>query len=506
MIHRNNIIRLGNLRSALFILLLSVLGMVQLNGQSYGRDFDIAIENYLYFFEKQDYGKAEDQAKNAYKLAKQNNNKSGQAYALNLQAKAQLKDGINSSRKRRGAKKNLEESVVLLAGSSNNSLKRDNYELLKMIAEAENDKAATLIYTDKIRDMNALMTKAEEEKKMKSEYRRLANNKRALETKVKSLSDNVSDLEVAKGISDSMFYEQKLVTDSLSLRAQFDSIMLVQKENAIQQQQSMIALQESQLSLQKSQRNFSYALAGIVTLLLIGMALRYFESTKHNAVLKVKNEIIETERERSEKLLLNILPSLVANELKNSGHAKARNYNNASVLFTDFVKFSAVAQDLKPEELVSVLDYYFTSFDEIISKYKVEKIKTIGDAYMLTSGLPRENPENPVEIVKAAVDIQNFIEKSKIERQKKKLPFFEARIGVHTGPLVAGVVGHTKFAYDVWGDTVNVAARLETNCEPGRVNISATTYEHIKDMYKCEFRGEIPIKNRGKVGMYYIEV
>lgn len=125
---------------------------------------------------------------------------------------------------------------------------------------------------------------------------------------------------------------------------------------------------------------------------------------------------------------------------------------------------------------------------------------------MVASGLPQENPENPLEIVRAALEIQEFVIKSKAERKKKNLPYFDARIGVHTGPLVAGVVGHKKFAYDVWGDTVNVAARLETSCEAGRVNVSASTFEFIKDEYSCEFRGMIPVKNRDDVGMYYIAV
>lgn len=503
---RNNISIKKKLSKIVLMLLFFITCFAQAQAQSYGRDFDIAVKNYMHFFNAQDYDKAEDQAKSAYKLASHTKNKEAQAYALNLQAKAILKDGLKSSRKRKSAKKNLEESIVLLANSRNNSLKKENYEMLKLIAEQDKDNASVIIYSDKIRDMKTIMAKSIEEKKLEKEYAKLETNKKALENKVRNLSDDVSVLKTAKDISDSMFFEQKQMSDSLSLKSRYDSIMLIQKETAIEQQQNQLALQESQLSLQKSQRNFSYALAGLVTLLFIGMALRYFETTKHNAVLKVKNEIIESERKRSEELLLNILPGLIAHELKHTGQAKARSYQNASVLFTDFVKFSAVAQDLQPEEVVSVLDYYFTSFDEIISKYRVEKIKTIGDAYMLASGLPQENKDNPVEIVKAALEIQKFVEKSKNERKKKNLPFFEARIGIHTGPLVAGVVGHTKFAYDVWGDTVNVASRLETSCEPGRVNISSSTYEYIKEMYKCEYRGEVPIKNRGEVGMYYVAV
>jgi len=502
-------------RKKTFILLLSFLfGSTHLFCQSFGGDFDIAVKNYKFFMSKSEFDKAQQQARNAYDFSiKTRNVKEAKAYALNLEAKAFLKMTKRVSKRRKQAKTLLEESLIFLANSGNNNLKIDNYKMLEDIAVNEGDNASALIYKEKIRDMSLLSSKRKEEQKLVQQNEALASNKRNLESKLKSLNNNVTSLEIAKGVSDSLFYKQKMVSDSLSTKAKWDSILMIQQENSIIQQQSQLELQqsqlnfqESQLNLQKSQRNFSYALAGIVSLLLIGMVLRYFETSKHNAVLQTKNELIEAERERSEGLLLNILPSLVANELKNSGIAKARSYKNASVMFSDFVKFGAIAQTLKPEELVGVLDFYFTSFDKIISKYNVEKIKTIGDAYMLASGLPNEDPNNPLEIVKAAIEIQDFVSKSKIDRQKKNLPFFDARVGVHTGPLVAGVVGHKKFAYDIWGDTVNVAARLENNCEPGRVNVSASTHEFIKSKYKCEFRGVIPVKNRDDVGMYYVEV
>jgi len=484
-----------------FVFLLSFLfGATTLSSQSYGGDFDIAVKNYKFFINKKEYDKAQQQARNAYEFALRSRNvNEARAYALNLEANAYMKMTKCSSRKRKAAKELLEESLILLAKSNNNSLKVANYEMLKTIAIKNDDNASAIVYGEKIRDMSLLSSKKIKEKKLTKE-------KKLLESRLKSLNNDVSDLFSAKDVSDSLFIEQKMVSDSLYSKVKWDSILMLQQDNAIIQHKNQLDLQESQLSLQKSHRNFSYALAGIIFLLFVGMVLRYFETSKHNAVLQTKNELIEAERERSEELLLNILPSLVANELKTSGNAKARSYKNASVMFTDFVKFGSIAQTLKPEELVGVLDFYFTSFDEIISKYKVEKIKTIGDSYMLASGLPQEDPNNPFEIVKAAIDIQNFVSKSKAERKKKNLPFFDARVGVHTGPLVAGVVGHKKFAYDIWGDTVNVASRLETNCEPGRVNISASTHEYIKNKYKCKFRGMIPVKNRDDVGMYYIEV
>ena len=191
--------------------------------------------------------------------------------------------------------------------------------------------------------------------------------------------------------------------------------------------------------------------------------------------------------------------------MKVNGVAKAQKYDNATVLFSDFINFSAIAESLTPEKLVRQLDFYFKTFDEIIGKYQLEKIKTIGDAYMCVGGLPQENANNPLEMVKAALEIQAKLEQLKTERSAKGEPFFEARIGIHTGPLVAGVVGSRKFAYDVWGDTVNVAARLESKSEAGKVNISSATYKQIKSIFACEFRGKIPIKNRGEVDMYFVK-
>ena len=154
---------------------------------------------------------------------------------------------------------------------------------------------------------------------------------------------------------------------------------------------------------------------------------------------------------------------------------------------------------------MALLDYYFKSFDQIIEKHQLEKIKTIGDAYMCVGGLPEENPNHALNVLKAAVEIQTWLMEEKLEKEKKGVPFFEARIGIHTGPLVAGIVGSKKFAFDVWGDTVNVAARLESGGKAGKINISASTYHLIKDYFTCQFRGKIPIKNWGEVEMYFVE-
>jgi class 3 adenylate cyclase len=162
-----------------------------------------------------------------------------------------------------------------------------------------------------------------------------------------------------------------------------------------------------------------------------------------------------------------------------------------------------VAERLSPEMLVEELDYCFSNFDKIISKYRIEKIKTVGDAYICASGLSDMNA-SPSDMVKAALEIQDFLLHLKAERQSQALPYFEARVGIHTGPVVAGVVGAKKFAYDIWGDTVNIAARMEETCEPGRVNVSEDTYWLAKYEFEWHTRGKIAAKNKGQMDMYYV--
>jgi adenylate cyclase len=210
-------------------------------------------------------------------------------------------------------------------------------------------------------------------------------------------------------------------------------------------------------------------------------------------------------KKRSDDLLLNILPEEVAEELKLKGASDARQYDEVSILFTDFKGFTQLSEKMNPRDLVAEIDHCFRKFDEIITKYDIEKIKTIGDAYMAVSGLPVESPEHAMNMVSAALEIRDFMEAYKAERLAENKLFFEIRIGIHTGEVVAGIVGVKKFAYDIWGDAVNTAARMESSGEVGKVNISETTYQLVKSRYDCTFRGEIEAKGKGKVNMYFVE-
>ena len=175
-------------------------------------------------------------------------------------------------------------------------------------------------------------------------------------------------------------------------------------------------------------------------------------------------------------------------------------------MFTDFKNFTQASERLSPEELVKEINYCYCAFDKIIAKHKIEKIKTIGDSYMAAGGLPVENNSNPLDTVNAAIEIQSFMRHLKIQRDKENKTCFELRIGIHTGPVVAGIVGIKKFAYDIWGDTVNVASRMENSGEVGRVNISGTTYQFVKDKFDCEYRGKIEAKNKGMIDMYFVDL
>lgn len=226
---------------------------------------------------------------------------------------------------------------------------------------------------------------------------------------------------------------------------------------------------------------------------------------KQRSEILEQNRTIEIERNKADDLLLNILPTYVVSELKSMGYAAPRSYKMATVMFTDFKGFTKSCENLKPEEIVDALDFFFSKFDDIISCHYIEKIKTIGDSYMCVGGIPLRNRSNPFDVVLAGLEIRNFMSTYRQRFADKNLPDWQLRIGIHTGSLVAGVVGKIKFAYDTWGDSVNVAKRMESADEIGAVNISADTYQYIKDYFICRHRGSVEIKNHKSVDMYFVD-
>ena len=208
---------------------------------------------------------------------------------------------------------------------------------------------------------------------------------------------------------------------------------------------------------------------------------------------------LQKEKQKTENLLLNILPHEVAEELKENGSSEAKYYDEVSVLFTDFVNFTQSSEKMGAERMLVELNECFTAFDLIMEKHGLEKIKTIGDAYLAVCGLPIKNECHAYKTVLVALDIIDFIE----ERKKTNPDVLDIRIGINSGSLIAGIVGVKKFAYDIWGDTVNTAARMEQNSEKGKINISESTYQLVKDKIVCEYRGKIHTKGKGDMDMYF---
>lgn len=228
------------------------------------------------------------------------------------------------------------------------------------------------------------------------------------------------------------------------------------------------------------------------------------ENYNYRTELRDNYERLEFEKKRSEQLLLNILPEETSRELMIHGSAKPQSYRKATVLFTDFKGFTTTCEFLSPEQVIKELDFFFRKFDEIMETHFGEKIKTIGDAYMCAGGIPMRNNSNPVDMVLVGLEMQQFMANDNVRRRANGLPEWFLRCGIHTGRLIAGVIGTKKFAYDIWGDAVNIASRMESSGEAGKVNVSGETYHCVKEWFDCTHRGKIYAKNKGEIDMYFV--
>ncbi len=308
---------------------------------------------------------------------------------------------------------------------------------------------------------------------------------------LQELYQYLSDLYALKGnykLSLESFREYAIAKDSIFNADNRRKINRLESKRAEELHKKEIELKD--LAIKKASNEKRILFAGIFLSLCIIIVI-YRQRSR-----------ISKEKEHSEKLLLNILPSEVAEELKTKGSAEAKQFDEVTVMFTDFKGFTQISEKLSPTELVAEIHTCFKAFDDIISKHNIEKIKTIGDSYMCAGGLPVANTTNATDVVKAAIEIRDFMTQHQSAIQYSK---FEIRIGVHTGPVVAGIVGVKKFAYDIWGDTVNIASRMESSGEAGKVNISGSTYELVKDKFNCMHRGKIQAKNKGEVDMYFVD-
>lgn len=359
---------------------------------------------------------------------------------------------------------NKEELNKLFAGSQTRALEQ---------ARAYTDSAITIL--SEIGELNTLFSNYE---KLSEIQAMLGDPAGALQSfkKYAAIKDSVFNMEKDKKLTET------------AMQYDFDK-----KEAAAK------AMQEKSYIRQRNIRNsIAAGLAGA----LIFLAVVY---RQRNRIEKEKKKS-DAEKQRSEELLLNILPAEVAGELKTTGRAKAKAFTMVTVMFTDFKDFARVSEKVSAELLVDEIHYCFSAFDNIIQQYRIEKIKTIGDAYLCASGLPVSSYTHAIDMVRAAIEIRDFMITRKKEKEAKGEIPFELRIGIHTGPVVAGIVGLKKYAYDIWGDTVNTAARMEQNSEVGKVNISGSTYELVKERFRCEYRGKIEAKNKGVIDMYFAEL
>ena len=307
-------------------------------------------------------------------------------------------------------------------------------------------------------------------------------------------------LEESKIIQDTLRtaeIKEKTIRADLQLEYQAKSF---QDSIRNEREKYMAELQyQASLNKEKSRRNLLIYISLAVLALAIGLysRIRYVARTK---------KLLQKEKDRSDALLLNILPYEIAEELKIKGESEARGFDQVTVLFSDFISFTETATKLTAKELVAEINICFKAFDNIMQKYDIEKIKTIGDSYMAAAGLHKPVTAGPKEVVLAGLEMQSFIEERKAIRQSQGIPYFEMRLGIHTGPVVAGIVGVKKFQYDIWGDTVNTASRMESQGIAGKVNISQDSYELLKDdpAFVFEFRGKITAKGKGEVEMWFV--
>jgi class 3 adenylate cyclase len=291
-----------------------------------------------------------------------------------------------------------------------------------------------------------------------------------------------------------------LYRDSVNNIGAVQKMANLRTDYEVSQKQVEVDLLEKEATIISLQTKRQQILLYGILALLISVGIIAFVTFKRYRFERETKKIIEAEKNRSEELLLNILPEEIAEELKNEGKVKAHRFNSATVLFTDFKSFSSLAENISPEKLVESIDFYFKKFDEITTTFDLEKIKTIGDSYMCVGGIPVETEDHATRVIQAAQAMMEFTSEPKPEH----IVQFEMRIGIHTGPIVAGIVGIKKWQYDIWGDTVNIASRMESNSVEGRINMSETTYELVKETFECEFRGSIDVKNRGVWKMYFL--
>jgi adenylate cyclase len=301
-------------------------------------------------------------------------------------------------------------------------------------------------------------------------------------------------------LSDERFNTSPLVTGGLKLRF-YCGVPLITQDGYALGTLCVVDFKSRELSFEQRE-----ALRRLSRQTMVHLELRrqLIERNEMLRQLEVARDRAVAEKGESERLLLNILPPSIAAELKASQRVQPRFFDSASVIFIDFSGFTRIVETMEPASVIDQLDQHFTRFDDIMAKHRLEKLKTIGDAYLAVGGVPEPNRSHPIDAALCALQILDHLTKLNRQREKLHLPAWLARIGINTGPVIAGVVGKHKFTYDIWGNTVNVAERVEAAGVPGRITISEATWQHIKGRFETEPRGAVEVKHKGLVNMYFL--
>ncbi|TAH19152.1 MAG: hypothetical protein EAZ08_09770 [Cytophagales bacterium] len=413
----------------------------------------------------------------------------------------------NKNKNYEGAIKMFKRSLQIAQQNNLFATQLKSYELLAETYSENGDETTADVYRKSYSQLKNAPNSTKivkydvELKEVQEQYEATINSN---ETQKRELQNRIARIEKEKS---------KL---SKELTIQGDSLEIANYEAKMSETKAM-----AEEERRKSVQNLLYVSYGGITLLVIfsvflfslfrsrniankKLAEQNVQITKQSEELEKRGKDLQKEKEKSEKLLLNILPAKVAEELKEKNYSAPRYYEKVTVLFTDFKGFTTIAEKMTPEEIIGELNTIFSEFDRICKEYNLEKIKTIGDAYMCAGGIPEPNDTNAVDAVYAALEMQQYMAALAEKKKARGEHYFELRLGINTGAIVAGVVGESKFAYDIWGDAVNLASRMESGGEPGRVNISENTHELIKDKFDCTYRGKISVKNKGEVDMYFV--
>lgn len=473
----------------------------------------------LSYFHNSDQYNAQKMLNSAFELEKLHNLKSQEAKSHEIQSLfyEDLYDYENSliSYKKYLS---LRDSLLTIDRTEKFRLLFDQYKVEQI------EKQLRLIWASNDLEMANI---AKERARLEAEQERGAAQR---ERDARMLREN--ELEIARNKSE--LQRLQLIDEQLKLEKKQQELVLIQRDNdlkelALEKERLLVVANENRIKnlaqlnqLEKQRRHIEKErynsnikmILGVLfffvlILLIILIAYRQLRRRKkrieeQNIIIAESKKEIEVQKEKSDGLLLNILPLAVAEELKANGTAKPRMYQEVSVGFTDFSGFTMISEQLSPEDLVSQLDTMFLEFDRIIERYGLQRIKTIGDAYMFAAGLPDPLEDHAARSIKASIEIRDFIRDFN-KSLAPGTPKWNIRIGVHSGPVVAGVIGIKKFAYDIWGDTVNTAARMESSGEVGKVNISGETKAYLNGNFKTEHRGMVEAKNKGKIEMYFVE-